>query len=191
MASSGSKRGPRKPGGTIPSSAQHAGAGGRPAFSRSLANPPSATMNFQGFGSGGGNAGFAAFSPSVGAGGAGWAPGLGPIGFDGMAASSDAVGIMTERGDNFSQIIAYLQIMTPMGPEPLCCVYISSIHISLHQLRSEIISQLPVSHLPSSWNFAKLTVTEGAMFVPLQQERSMSMSLYISPSGSSFSLRIS
>ncbi len=188
MASNGGKRGSRKAG-NIPAPVQHAGAGGRASFSRALAHPSPAALNFQGFGgSGGGNAGFAAYPP--GGGGAGWAPGLGPIGFDDMATGAD-VGILPERGDSFAQIIAYLQIMTPIGPEPLCCVYISSIHISLHQLRSEITSQLPAAHLPSSWNFAKLTVNEGAMFVPLQQERSMNMSLYISQSGVPFYLLLS
>jgi hypothetical protein len=90
---------------------------------------------------------------------------------------------MRENDGGYGQMIAYLQIMTPAGPEPLCCIYISSIHMSLHQLRQEITEQLPAAHLPVSWNFAKLSVSDGAMFVPLHQEQSMSMSLYISPSG--------
>ncbi len=102
--------------------------------------------------------------------------------FDGRAAAVDSVG-MIAQSDAYGQVMAYLQIMTPMGPEPLCGIYISSFHMSLHQLRSEITAQLPATHLPASWNFAKLTVNDGAMFVPFQQEHSMSMSLYISPSG--------
>jgi hypothetical protein len=105
------------------------------------------------------------------------------IGFEGMAPGPDAVSVMRESDGSYGQMIAYLQIMTPAGPEPLCCIYISSIHMSLHQLRQEIIEQLPSAHLPVSWNFAKLSVSDGAMFVPLHQEHSMSMSLYISPSG--------
>jgi hypothetical protein len=174
MASSSNKRGSRKGGGPFPTTA-------RPAFSRAPPHPSSALPNFQGFG--GGSVEFASYSPAIGGGDAGWIPGLGPSGFDGMPTGSDGVGLMTERGDSFDQIIAYLQIMTPVGPEPLCCIYISSIHISLHQLRLEISAQLPSAHLPASWNFAKLSANEGAMFVPLQQERSMSMSLYISPAG--------
>ncbi len=184
MASSGSKRGQRKTGGSIPLSGQHAGAGGRSAFSRGQSHqPPSSSSNFHGFGGSVGDAGFATFSPALGGGGGGWVPGMGSIGFDGMAPGPDAVSAMRENDGGYGQMIAYLQIMTPAGPEPLCCIYISSMHMSLHQLRQEITEQLPPPHLPVSWNFAKLSVSDGAMFVPLHQEHSMSMSLYISPSG--------
>jgi hypothetical protein len=127
--------------------------------------------------------GFATFSPALGGGGGGWVPGMGSIGFDGMAPGPVPVSAMRENDGGYDQMIAYLQIMTPAGPEPLCCIYISSMHMSLQQLRQEITEQLPPPHLPVSWNFAKLSVSDGAMFVPLHQEHSMSMSLYMSPSG--------
>jgi hypothetical protein len=140
------------------------------------------SSNFQGFTSGNVDGGFPVFAPGI-VGGGGWASGLGSMSFDSRAGTAVAAGMMAESNEGYGQTIAHLQIMTPVGPEPLCCIYISSIYISLHQLRSEIISQLPATHLPVSWNFAKLTVNEGAMFVPLQQEHSMSMSFYASPSG--------
>jgi hypothetical protein len=183
MASSGSRRGQRKAGGSISISAQPTVAGGRSAFSRGSAHhPSSSSANFPSFNGSVGDGGFTTFSSATGGGGGGWAPGLA---FDGRVPGSDAVGIMEHDG-GYGQMIAYLQIMTPAGPEPICCIYISSIHMSLHQLRQEIMEQLPAAHLPASWNFAKLSVSDGAMFVPLHQEQSMSMSLYVSPSGSSF-----
>jgi hypothetical protein len=181
MASNGSKRGQRRAPGAAPASTQHAAAGGR-AFSRVLGHSSSAAANFQGYSGAAGDGGYASFSTSVGGGGGGWAPGAAAMSFDARAAVVDSVGMMAQS-DAYGHMMAYLQIMTPMGPEPLCCIYISSFHMSLHQLRSEITAQLPAAHLPQSWNFAKLTVNEGAMFVPFQQEHSMSMSLYISPSG--------
>ena len=177
MASNGSKRGQRR----APAAAPTSTAGGR-AFSRVIGHSSSAAANFQGYSGATGDGGYASFSTSVGGGVGGWAPGAAAMSFDARAAAVDAVGMMAQS-DAYGHMMAYLQIMTPMGPEPLCCIYISSFHMSLHQLRSEISAQLPAAHLPQSWNFAKLTVNEGAMFVPFQQEHSMSMSLYISPSG--------
>ena len=187
MANSGSKRGQRKSGGSIPISAQHSGALGRSAFSRgSVHHALSSSSNFQGFAGSIGDGAFVNFSPAVGGDGGGWTPAMGVTMFDGRGPGAEAVGIMRESDRGYGQMIAYLQIMTPAGPEPLCCIYISSIHISLHQLRQEITEQLPPAHLPASWNFAKLSVSDGAMFVPLHQEQSMSMSIYISPSGAPF-----
>ena len=77
MASSGSKRGQRKTGGSIPLSGQHAGAGVRSAFSRGQSHqPPSSSSNFHGFGGSVADVGFATFSPALGGGGGGWVPGM-------------------------------------------------------------------------------------------------------------------